>query len=95
MILALIHYLTKKQDPKHGKELSVLRACLTRWTSHVLAFRRLLKLREVLMKIIRDDEFEIDLKKRIWFQGRPRDLVKAHKMATLVRNSVFWTNVAW
>ena len=54
-VLARLRAIQEGIDPNVAP-LSVIRAVLTRWTSHYLAYRRLIRLRPFIMAMIQQDE---------------------------------------
>lgn len=61
--------------------LSPIRPGITRWTSHFLAMRRLLELREALQVFILD---------RTLIRGKVESRIKAEEMYALIANPTFW-----
>ncbi|KAJ6572632.1 hypothetical protein B0H10DRAFT_1670231, partial [Mycena sp. CBHHK59/15] len=83
-ILALIRNV---QRDANNHILSVIRAVLTRWTAHYLAYRRLLELRPALESIIAADALR---SKSDLIKGDPKAKAKARTMIQVIRNSSFW-----
>ncbi|KAJ3777435.1 hypothetical protein FB446DRAFT_615658, partial [Lentinula raphanica] len=67
--------------------VTVIRAVLTRWTSHYLAFRRLLDLRKTLDYIVAKDQI---LPESQLVTGDAKGKEKARKMIKLIKNLDFW-----
>ena len=68
---------------------AVIRAVLTRWTAHYLAYSRLLDLRKMLVIMVDADEGRSENEKCI-IAGDARSKKKAEGMVTLIKNDVFW-----
>ncbi|KAJ3824934.1 ribonuclease H-like domain-containing protein [Lentinula raphanica] len=69
---------------------AVIRAVLTRWTAHYLAFVRLIELREKLLELVYRDAAQPDEKKRIMKTGNAQAQKKAVEMISLIKNEAFW-----
>lgn len=88
----LLTLLQQKHAMIHStKPLTVLRAVLTRWTSHYIAYERLSKLRLAITLVIDNDETlpENDPQKCVVVGDRDARL-KAAKMVALIHNPQFW-----
>lgn len=72
---------------------AVIRAVLTRWTSHYLAFYRLLQLHKTLLSIIYADEAAPVEKKKIVI-GDAKAKAKSRRMVQILTNSLFWHALA-
>lgn len=70
-----------------------IRAVITRWTAHFLAFKRLLDLKWVLDHLIRNDEL-LPPKDRRLTVGDSKARKKAKQMIALIKNSEFWHSIA-
>lgn len=78
-----------------ARTVAVLRAVLTRWTAHYLAYRRLLELRPSLMMLIQNDETEVAAGRESFLvTGDRRAKEKARDMKWLIQNGLFWHNLA-
>ncbi|KAI5827869.1 hypothetical protein K523DRAFT_278015, partial [Schizophyllum commune Tattone D] len=83
-----------QESSGRGAALSVIRAALTRWTSHYLAYERLLTVQSALNKVVNDDEFRIA-------NGHPSQIIKgdtkakakARAMIVVVKDGSFWENL--
>lgn len=73
-----------------SKLLAIIRAVLTRWTAHYLAFKRLLELRWVLEQMLRDDRGAHESQIVI---GTSDAKAKARKMFSVIEDSAFWHNL--
>lgn len=84
--------LRELQEELNHLPLSIIRAAITRWIAHYLAYRRLLDLRDVLqMMVLRDKGKETsDL-----CTGKADAKAKATEMMKLIsENSTFWHDLA-
>ncbi|KAJ6612743.1 hypothetical protein B0H10DRAFT_1807010, partial [Mycena sp. CBHHK59/15] len=87
-VLALISAV---QESSSGCIMSVIRAVLTRWTTHYLAYQRLLELRPALESIVITDSMhpKLDL-----IKGDTKAKAKAKRMMALIKNVSFWHALA-
>jgi hypothetical protein len=83
-ILGLIQNI---QRDTNGRILSVIRAVLTRWTAHYLAYRRLVELRPAPESIIAADAMR---PKSDLVKGDRKAKTKAREMLRVIRNPSFW-----
>ena len=90
-VLALIREIQASLLKKPA--VSVLRIILTRWTAHLLAYCRLLELRQTLQIIAIQEENRQDDQKLI-IKGEQEAKEKARKMMKLIQNEVFWHSIA-
>ena len=74
--------------------LTVLRAVLTRWTSHYLALKRLLELYSTLQFIVAEDKERGDVSAFLVGVRGKKKTQKAKQMLSLVGNGLFWQNIA-
>lgn len=74
---------------------SVIRAVITRWTAHYLAYHRLLTLRPALMIVVTNDAARVDsrLGSKI-ITGNAAAKAKAGRMVEVIKNQQFWTSLA-
>lgn len=84
-VLALLREL---QLSTIGKTLSIIRAVLTRWLSHYLAYRRLLDVRPTLELLI--TKHEADLRST----GDSRSRAKTSAAIATIKNPTFWHAMA-
>lgn len=68
---------------------AVIRAVLTRWTMHYLAYRRLRELRNVIITVVEDDERK-PIKDSQVVTGDTKAKEKARKMVKVIKNPRFW-----
>jgi hypothetical protein len=87
-VLGLIRAIQERNVS--AKMLAVIRAVLTRWTAHYLAFKRLLELRWVLEQMLRDDRGALESQIII---GTSDAKAKARKMFSIIDDSAFWHNL--
>jgi hypothetical protein len=71
-----------------GKTLAVLRAVLTRWLSHYLAYRRLLELRPALELLVTKHE------NQLMSTGDARSRRKTQAALDTIKNATFWHALA-
>ncbi|TFK17853.1 hypothetical protein FA15DRAFT_553889, partial [Coprinopsis marcescibilis] len=76
----------------HGKTKTVLRAVITRWTSHYSSFNRLLELQKALHLVILEDELKPAQDKLIVI-GDAAAKVRANAMISILRAPDFWLNL--
>lgn len=70
--------------------LTVIRPVLTRWTSHFLAYRRLLELRRSIETIIEEDEDRLDSQ---LITGTASAKHKAREIMQYLKDDAFWKAV--
>lgn len=71
--------------------VTVLRAVLTRWTSHLRAYQRLLVLRPSLQAMVALEEAR-PADKRLILVGDGK--ARAEKMFELIKDSLFWQSLS-
>ncbi|KAI0069449.1 hypothetical protein K474DRAFT_1182193 [Panus rudis PR-1116 ss-1] len=91
-VLALLRDTQVKDNPDRTP-LSVIRAVLTRWIAHYLAYTRLLELRPSLQHMVDDDDYRgtsqlVDPKLKRTAKA------KAQQMVNLIRDNLFWHSLA-
>lgn len=72
-----------------GVTKAVIRAVLTRWTSHFLAYRRLLELQPSLVAIVYADEAREPSQRKIII-GDAKAKAKSRSMIAIIKNPLFW-----
>jgi hypothetical protein len=85
--------LRQAQFQAKGEAASVLRAVLTRWTAHFLAYSRLLDLRASLTSIVYADEARPNPQKLI-MTGDAKAKAKAKLMIEVIKDQQFWVALA-
>lgn len=92
MMLALIHEACRTLEGNIPS--SVIRAVITRWTAHYLAYHRLILLRPALMMVITSDSARIQsrLGSRI-VTGNASAQRKAERMVEAIGNTRFWESL--
>lgn len=85
-ILAL---LREKCRELRVNSASVIRAVITRWTAHYLAYRRLLDLRKPLQSVVLDDSCR-PLNESVFVKGPTASKNKAKTMISIINNDQFW-----
>lgn len=80
-------------DANPGRTKSVLRAVLTRWTSHYLAFVRLLELLDYLRIVIAQDRARPPDRRQV-IAGDRSAREKATQMVAIIEDSLFWHSLA-
>ncbi|KAF8956006.1 hypothetical protein BDZ97DRAFT_1672403, partial [Flammula alnicola] len=93
MACELITWLRSKTRILAHLPLSVLRAILTRWTAHYVAFRRLLQLYASLQALMYSDISKPE-SERVLISGDSKAKRKAREMVEIIKNQVFWHNIA-
>lgn len=81
--------LNQNQRETNSRILTILRAMLTRWTSHLRAYERLNLVRRNLVSIAYQDEARFPQDKLI-VTGDARAKAKSQEMLNLIKNEVFW-----
>jgi hypothetical protein len=89
----LITWLRSKTRILAHLPLSVLRAVLTRWTAHYVAYRRLLQLYPSLKGLVLSDLTKPDAEK-VLVSGDSAAKRKAREMVAVIENPSFWHNIA-
>ena len=89
-ILAL---LCEVQQTNSLRVLAVIRAVLTRWTAHYLAYRRLLEIRLSLQILVENDE-KLELRSQQLLLGDVSTREQARKNIAIIKNSAFWHALA-
>ncbi|KAJ8590093.1 hypothetical protein M405DRAFT_737485, partial [Rhizopogon salebrosus TDB-379] len=84
-VLALLREL---QLSTMGKTLAIIRAVLTRWLSHYLAYRRLLEVRPTLELLITRHEASLRS------TGNAQSRAKTSAAITTIKNPTFWHAMA-
>jgi hypothetical protein len=83
------------QEKSGQRPRSVIRAVLTRWTAHYLAFSRLLELQHALKLLVNQDAMAQPNKRvLVSSSGSAASKKKAREMVTVMENSVFWHALA-
>ncbi|KAI5898768.1 uncharacterized protein SCHCODRAFT_02173469 [Schizophyllum commune H4-8] len=95
LLLGLIRQFQLDAKPPPPTVLTIIRACLTRWTSHYLAFSRLLQLRKVIENVIAKDKYDAEQLggKSCIIKGKKEAKEKAKKMIALINSGEFWHDV--
>ena len=89
----LITWLRSKTRILAHLPLSVLRAVLTRWTAHYVAYRRILQLYPSLKGLVLSDLTKHDTEK-VLVSGDSSAKRKAREMVAVIENSSFWHSIA-
>ncbi|KAH9004423.1 ribonuclease H-like domain-containing protein, partial [Lactarius hengduanensis] len=69
--------------------LAVIRAVLTRWTAHYLAYHRLLEIRLSLQLLVENDE-KLERKSQQLLLGDASTQERSRKNISVIKNSAFW-----
>jgi hypothetical protein len=88
LLLALIR---EEQVKTSGLTAAVIRTVISRWTTHLRAYERLLLLRNVLQSVMLTDANRRESQIVI---GDRSAKTKAKKMLDLIDNGVFWQSLA-
>ena len=94
MATQLITWLRSKTLVLANLPLAVLRAVLTRWTSHYTAYRRLLQLYPSLVTLALKDRTIMVERERTLITGDAAAQRKAKEMVAIIDNPLFWHNIA-
>lgn len=89
-ILALIR--AAQENSGQEKILTVIRAVLTRWTAHYLAYRRLLELHKILLVVVMNDKL-LGRNSRL-ISGDKKSKARARRMIAVIEDPVFWHALA-
>lgn len=89
-VLAL---LNEAQMKATGTAKAVIRAVLTRWTAHYMAYRRLLELQPFLRSLVYTEETLPDRSKQI-ITGDKDARTKAAAMVEIIKDGSFWHAIA-
>lgn len=89
-VLALLRDV---QQTNSLQVLAVIRAVLTRWTAHYLAYRRLLEIRLSLQILVENDE-KLELRNQQLLIGDASTRGRSRKNISLIKNSAFWHALA-
>jgi hypothetical protein len=73
--------------------LAVIRAVLTRWTAHYLAYRRLLEIRLSLQILVDNDE-KLEVRNQQLLIGDASARERSRKNIAVIKNSAFWHALA-
>ncbi len=81
---------------RNGKPpLTVIRAVLTRWTAHYLAFKHLLELRHPLLALVNQDAMASPDQQILTPPGlTAANKKKAHEMKVIIEDTTFWQSLA-
>ncbi len=85
-VLALLRDIQLRINPGSAP-LTIIRAVLTRWTSHFLAYRRLLQLRYTIMTMVQQDEL---LSESQIITGNAAAQGKAREVISYLQRDGFW-----
>jgi hypothetical protein len=82
--------LRKVQADANLTPLSVIRAVLTWWTAHYVAYQRLLELHPILESVIANDAMQARDEDRTVITGDAKAKCTSHQMVTIVKDPLFW-----
>lgn len=88
-ILALIREV---QLANGQRTVAILRAVLTRWTAHYIAYCRLLDVSHTLKLLVQQDEMCPTLEQRL-VTGDKKSRDKAQLMVRLIKDEHFWSAI--
>ena len=91
LVLIMLHKVHKQAGLP---ALSVLRAVLTKWTAHYMAYHHLLEIHTALVGVIAADEMQVEPAKKTFITGDAKAHAKAKKMVRIVKDPVFWHTLA-
>ncbi|KAK0501978.1 hypothetical protein EDD18DRAFT_1065782 [Armillaria luteobubalina] len=89
-LLALIREVQKE---KGLRVITVIRAVITRWTAHYLAYRHLLELQSTLKFLAAEDEMLSPKEKRV-VTGDVKAWRRANMMLGIINDPLFWCSLA-
>ena len=89
-VLAL---LQEVQLTNSQRVLAVIRAVLTCWTAHYLAYRRLLEIRISLQLLVENDE-KLELRNQQLLIGDSSARERSRKNIAVIKNRAFWHALA-
>ncbi|KAJ2977735.1 hypothetical protein NUW54_g11382 [Trametes sanguinea] len=81
-LLALLRDIQTSMPGFKGQPKTVIRGVVTRWTSHYLAYRRLLELQPALQLLAFDQ--------RLFDSGTAESHAKSREMVPVIQNGLFW-----
>ncbi|KAH9884320.1 ribonuclease H-like domain-containing protein [Cubamyces lactineus] len=84
-LLALLRDIQMSTPGFQGQPKTVIRGVATRWTSHYLAYRRLLELQPALQLLARDS--------RLYLSGNAESHAKTQHMLPIIQDGLFWHSV--
>ena len=87
LVLAM---LRKVRADANLMPLSVIRAVLTRWTAHYMAYRRLLELRPALESVVANDAMQARDEDRTVITGDAKAKRTSSQMVTIIKDPLFW-----
>jgi hypothetical protein len=87
-----LELLRKEQQSTFGKVLALVLPCLTCWTSHYVAVRRLLELRTAFSKLLCSEDIVAILEACAGREEEKRD--EAQRILGIIRREGFWTELA-
>ena len=70
--------------------LAVIRAVLTRWMAHYMAYRRLLELRPALESVIANDAMQSRDEDKTVVTGDAKAKRKSRRMVKIMKDPLFW-----
>jgi hypothetical protein len=85
--------LNEEQTKQNKTPTTIIRPVLTRWTAHLRAYERILQSENAIMSVI-STELGRPEEHRKFITGDRKSKEKAHRMVQLIRNSLFWHNLA-
>ena len=87
LVLAMIR---KVRADANLTSLSVIRAVLTRWTAHYMAYQRLLKLQPALESVVANDAMQSRDEDKTVITGDAKAKRKSCQMVAIIKDSLFW-----
>lgn len=85
--------LNEEQIKQNKTPTTIIRPVLTRWTAHLRAYERILGAENAIMSVILT-ELGRAKEHRRFITGDRRSKEKARQMVEIIRNSLFWHNLA-
>lgn len=82
--------LSQNQRETNSRILTILRAMLTRWTSHLQSYERLNIVRPNLISIAYQEEARTPADNKLIVTGNAKAKAKSQEMLNLIKNDLFW-----
>jgi hypothetical protein len=91
LVLAM---LRKVRIAANLSPLSIIRAVLTRWTAHYMAYQCLLELRPTLESVIANDAMQTRDEDKTVVTGDAKAKRKSQQMVNIIKDPLFWHSLA-
>ncbi|EKM48620.1 uncharacterized protein PHACADRAFT_108590, partial [Phanerochaete carnosa HHB-10118-sp] len=87
----ILGLLQEVQLRTRHRTLTIIRAVITRWIAHYLAYRHLLEVRNGFQILLKEDE---NRSESLLITGKPEARAKAEQMIKLIETGYFWHSLA-